>query len=130
MDWTLDAGRYEGRTPGEWTVGVDGNQHANRVWTEIPTCIGKALRPVVNLCSFSSSPADLDPTAQANARLIADAPLILAEALRLRGEVAAKQARIDELMQEFCPDEMTDEQRAEWARNQRTLIATEERGNG
>lgn len=32
--------------------------------------------------------------------------------------VAAKQAQIDELMLEFCPNEMTDEQRKEWAANQ------------
>lgn len=31
---------------------------------------------------------------------------------------AAKQARIDALMFEFCPDEMTDELRNEWARHQ------------
>ncbi len=36
------------------------------------------MQPVVNLCSFSASPADLDPTAQANARLIAAAPDLLA----------------------------------------------------
>lgn len=37
----------------------------------------------------------------------------------LKRELAAKQAQIDALMLEFCPDEMTDEQRANWARNQR-----------
>jgi len=31
---------------------------------------------------------------------------------------AALQARIDELMQEYCPDEMTEEQWAEWAKHQ------------
>lgn len=38
---------------------------------------------------------------------------------QLRKELAAKQAEIDRLMLEFCPDEMTDEQKAEWARNQK-----------
>lgn len=32
--------------------------------------------------------------------------------------IDAQQARIDALMLEFCPEEMTEEQRAEWARNQ------------
>ena len=31
---------------------------------------------------------------------------------------AALQAKIDELMLEYCPDEMTPEQIAEWERNQ------------
>lgn len=34
-------------------------------------------------------------------------------------ELAAAQAKIDSLMLEFCPEEMTEEQTAEWARNQR-----------
>ena len=39
-------------------------------------------------------------------------------------EVAARkadaiQAQLDALMLEFCPDEMTDEQRANWVRHQR-----------
>ena len=33
---------------------------------------------------------------------------------------AALQAKIDELMLEYCPDEMTPEQIAEWERNQVT----------
>lgn len=36
----------------------------------------------------------------------------------LRGELAAKQARIDELMQEYCPEEMTPDQLDTWARHQ------------
>jgi hypothetical protein len=34
-------------------------------------------------------------------------------------QCAAKQAQIDRLMLEYCPDEMTPEQMEEWARNQR-----------
>lgn len=34
-------------------------------------------------------------------------------------ELGAKQADIDRLMLEYCPDEMSVEQRAEWGRNQR-----------
>lgn len=54
-------------TPGPWHVGQGGNRHANRVWT-------LDMRPVVNLCSIGMGPADIDPEAQANARLIAAAP--------------------------------------------------------
>ena len=34
-------------------------------------------------------------------------------------QLAAKQAQIDALMLEYCPNEMTKEQLDEWARNQR-----------
>lgn len=37
----------------------------------------------------------------------------------LMAEVDARQAKIDALMLEFCPDEMTAEQKENWARNQR-----------
>lgn len=52
------------------------------------------------------------------------------EALRrsvgnLLATVDAKQAKIDALMMEFCPGEMSKEQRAEWARNQRPVTAEE-----
>jgi len=60
-----------GHTPGPWHVGVGGNFHENRVWTA-------AMRPVVNLCSFSGSPADCCAVAQANGLLIAAAPDLLA----------------------------------------------------
>lgn len=50
---------------------------------------------------------------------------LIFENLRLRVELAeckrdaaSKQAKIDELMLEFCPDEMTDEQITEWAKHQ------------
>ena len=36
----------------------------------------------------------------------------------LKQQLAAKQAQIDELMLEYCPDEMTEERLAEYARNQ------------
>jgi hypothetical protein len=53
---------------------------------------------------------------------IGDAWNLLSEALeyieRLEADVQAKQARIDALMLEHCPDEMTAEQREEWARHQ------------
>lgn len=37
----------------------------------------------------------------------------------LRTQVAALQARLDALMLEFCPDEMSEEQIENWARYQR-----------
>lgn len=43
----------------------------------------------------------------------------------LEAEVAAKQAKIDELMLEYCPDEMTPEQIEEWGRNQRPVAVSE-----
>ena len=36
-------------------------------------------------------------------------------------ELAAAQARIDELMLEYCPDEMTEEQLEEWSKHQRAV---------
>jgi len=38
--------------------------------------------------------------------------------LALEQQLAAKQAEIDELMLEYCPNEMTEEQLAEYARHQ------------
>lgn len=38
-----------------------------------------------------------------------------------RSQVDAKQAMIDRLMQEFCPEAMTDEQWNEWMRHQKCI---------
>ena len=43
---------------------------------------------------------------------------------RLCAQVAALQARVDALMLEFCPEEMSAEQVAEWARHQRPASET------
>lgn len=48
-----------------------------------------------------------------------------AEVERLRTQVAALQARVDALMLEFCPDEMTEEQKETWARHQRPAARSE-----
>lgn len=37
-------------------------------------------------------------------------------------DAASKQARIDALMLEYCPEEMTPDQREEWARHQKPAI--------
>ena len=39
----------------------------------------------------------------------------------LSRELQARQAKIDQLMLEFCPSEMTPEQKSNWARHQRTM---------
>ncbi len=47
----------------------------------------------------------------------------------LEREIAAKQAHIDALMIEYCPDEMTPEQVAEWARHQQPVSEQEDDGS-
>ena len=49
---------------------------------------------------------------------------------RLKIRLAAKQAKIDRLMIEHCPEEMTDEQRAEWARHQKPAPVDDQYENG
>lgn len=44
---------------------------------------------------------------------------LITENRRLAFKVGAKQAKIDALMLEYCPEEITPDQRAEWARHQR-----------
>jgi len=39
-------------------------------------------------------------------------------------QLAAAQARIDALMLEYCPDEMTKEQLVEWAKHQQIVVDT------
>lgn len=48
----------------------------------------------------------------------------------LRDQLATAQARIDELMLEYCPDEMTEEQLAEYAKHQRATTLEEARAKG
>lgn len=47
-------------------------------------------------------------------------------ARELEREIAAKQAEIDRLMLEYCPDEMTPEQIENWKRHQRRTTPEEE----
>ena len=57
---------------------------------------------------------------QADAIALADAYAALQEQnSSLSRRIESHQARIDALMLEFCPDEMTAEQKAEWAGHQR-----------
>jgi len=48
------------------------------------------------------------------------------EIARLEQQLSAAQAKIDELMLEYCPDEMTQEQIAEYAKHQRAVIVPKE----
>lgn len=48
----------------------------------------------------------------------------------LQSECASKQAKIDSLMLEYCPHEMTAEQIAEWARHQKPAAQPKGDGNG
>ena len=41
-------------------------------------------------------------------------------------QVMALQAKLDEVMLEYCPDEMTDDQKAEWARHQQPVSEQEQ----
>lgn len=50
------------------------------------------------------------------------------DAEEARREVGQKQARIDQLMLEYCPNEMTPEQKEEWARNQVTTQPSQQQG--
>lgn len=54
---------------------------------------------------------------------VADAIFALADRVEaVERDAASKQARIDALMLEYCPDEMTPDQREEWARHQKPAI--------
>ncbi len=49
-----------------------------------------------------------------------------ADAAALRVDLAERQAKIDRIMLEYCPDEMTQEQIAEWERHQRAAPEPED----
>lgn len=74
--------------------------------------------------SFTEWAADLLELARALERELDRAG---AEVLRLHGEKDALQAKIDALMLEYCPDEMTPEQLEGWARHQAPAPPSEER---
>jgi len=83
----IDTDKYKGHTPADqWTtykMGADNPHHAVR---------------------FGEQGLDLELKFGADARLIADAPLLLAEVLRLREQVADLQDTID-CLREFCHKE-------------------------
>lgn len=41
--------------------------------------------------------------------------------MKLRSEIASMQAKIDALMLEYCPDEMTKEQMDNWEKHQKVI---------
>jgi hypothetical protein len=55
--------------------------------------------------------------------LVADRVYLVKQIEELKQTIGAKQAEIDRLMLEYCPNEMTAEQTAEWATHQRPVSA-------
>ena len=51
-------------------------------------------------------------------RLLNEPTKLLQRLADAEAQLASKQAKIDALMFEYCPDEMTDEQVEEWCRHQ------------
>jgi hypothetical protein len=90
---------------------------AHQAWT--------AWQAAWNARTLDAAPADPVVSADAIARKDAEIAAANAEidelvrALKLCTQRAERaEARVDALMLEYCPDEMKEEQRAEWARNQ------------
>ena len=50
-----------------------------------------------------------------------------AQIKELEAKIQSQQAKIDELMLEYCPEDMTQQQMDEWARHQRPVTKEEER---
>lgn len=84
----LDLTRYDGHTPGPWQIGYDdGSGPENIVATDGGKKAAFArLRWGCSCCERRVEEYPLLPVEQANARLIADAPQLLAEVRRLREE--------------------------------------------
>lgn len=105
-------------TPGPWHWEADEvkNDPTGRVRYQVTT-LGKTVTRVY-YSSFEGGPTNAE----------ADAALIAAchpEALHaLLEERKAMQAKIDALMLEFCPGEMTAEQLERWASHQKAALTT------
>lgn len=102
----------EAATPGPWSFYDDSNDgKTNRI--EI-VAIGKTVARI-----YHSVPEEDLPNA---AHIAAANPSTILQLLdyieTLEKDVAHKQAWIDALMLEFCPEEMTKEQVAEWVKHQ------------
>jgi len=76
-DWMIDTDKYEGHTPAPWKIYYD-------KWNKTGWWIDSIARYDVGegdtVCHVQGTAQDKDPTA----KLIADAPLLLAEVKRLR----------------------------------------------
>lgn len=90
--------------------------------------VAMRLRRVANLCGA----AVLDN----NAQLVEVAGTVLGDVARrivtmqaqhaeTTAKLAATEARVDALMLEFCPEELTDEQKANWAAHQHPVAGVE-----
>ena len=77
----IDTSKYEGHTPGPWQASHDRLEHGwivnNHGWR---VYVGEHEKRA----EIQNSTFDHDDLSEANARLIADAPLLLAEVERLR----------------------------------------------
>lgn len=104
-------------TPGPWHLHVMGKAF-----------VGNGVKGNLKAIVHVSSDQLDDLTAAARLRVLSDAEAIatlpdLAQCLRdAMAEVAALQAKIDALMLEHCSDEMTPEQKANWAKHQKRVI--------
>ncbi len=121
-DWKLDASRYAGHTSGVWrceparmregdeifgfAVEVDGKQHSIAsagVYEDATLIIGAEYRHLPTAAEFYT-PAEVE----ANARLIADAPNLLAECLRLQAECALLRGAFIDYASKYLLDEVSD----------------------
>lgn len=106
-------------TPGEWSAFVKGR--SKTVAVDIGSEPSGRTPCVVHWTGFDCS--DLPFAKQAaNAHLIAACNPVAMRALL--DERRAMQAKIDALMLEFCPGEMTAEQVESWASHQKAAITT------
>lgn len=98
---------------------TDGPWKADQWTSDEGGCYGWSFSAGGYLLPLSDMETDNPAECDANARYIAAANpatirSLLAELDAARRDAEAKQARIDALMLEHCPDEMTDEQVASW----------------
>jgi len=71
-------------------------------------------------CIFGNNPSDDGCECERDITRVGQTGRKIIQLVRqLRKQIDTKQAKIDELMLEWCPDEMTPEQIEEWGRNQR-----------
>lgn len=105
-----------GPTEGPWTQG--GQPEAEDcIW------IGGVAPPSRTSAGLGDPATWIDCITKANAAYIA---AVNPTAIRaLLAELEAKQAEIDRLMLEYCPDEMTPEQFENWARHQKPVTIKE-----
>lgn len=124
--------QHPAEAPVAWYVFADTEHWAtldeNEAWSNRVS--GFQVRPLIFQDSMRQDSLRHDPEVAALRAAYNEAIALkgkaFAEVDALRAEVEAKQARIDALMFEYCPDEMTPEQIEEWARHQKRVPESEE----